>query len=391
MPHRDTANLIGELYEAATGMHDWLTVSRSLCDLLEAEGASLSVALGNATPHNLLRPDDASETAYVNFYRKIDPIRAAAARLLLPQAQQGIRTERELVPEADYLRSEFYQDFARHANQRYMMVAAVGDFDNTMLAFFRGDRRDPFSGPDRDLVTGFIPHLRRALQLRRRLMVDGVGADAGLAALERSRSGHVIVDPGMRILFANEVSVRIAESPSSGLLIRRWGPRPDPGSTILAARHRKDNLALKEFVANVAKGGAGGALRLHSGEEANDNSASSIAAIVSPVPARLASQRTASAMSGIAARQAMIMLHDLAKPIAPPAALFRDLFGLSAAEAAVAVALLGGKTAEDVAHMRQVSLDTVRSQIRTVLNKSEATNLRDLERIGAMLGSMAGS
>ena len=71
--------------------------------------------------------------------------------------------------------------------------------------------------------------------------------------------------------------------------------------------------------------------------------------------------------------------------------MFRDLFGLSTAEAAVAVALLGGKTAEDVARVRQVSLDTVRSQIRTVLNKSEATNLRDLERIGAMLGSMAGS
>ena len=66
----------------------------------------------------------------------------------------------------------------------------------------------------------------------------------------------------------------------------------------------------------------------------------------------------------------------------------QSMFGLSVAEAAVAVALLGGRTAEDVARLRQVSLDTIRSQIRTVLRKSEAANLRDFERIGAMLGSM---
>ncbi len=94
MPYRNAANLIGELYEAATGTHDWLAVSRSLCDLFEAEGASLSAALGNDTPHNLLRPHDAGETTYVEFYSAIDPIRAAAARILIPQNQQVVRTEK---------------------------------------------------------------------------------------------------------------------------------------------------------------------------------------------------------------------------------------------------------------------------------------------------------
>ena len=84
----------------------------------------------------------------------------------------------------------------------------------------------------------------------------------------------------------------------------------------------------------------------------------------------------------------MIVLRDIQTPMAPDAALFQDLFGLTAAEAAVAVALLGGRTAEDLARLRKVSLDTVRAQIRTVLDKSEASNLRDFERIGATLGSM---
>jgi len=63
------------------------------------------------------------------------------------------------------------------------------------------------------------------------------------------------------------------------------------------------------------------------------------------------------------------------------------LFGLSAAEGAVAAALLGGQTAGIVTRDREVSLDTVRTQIRTVLRKTDAANLRDFERIGALLGT----
>ena len=38
---------------------------------------------------------------------------------------------------------------------------------------------------------------------------------------------------------------------------------------------------------------------------------------------------------------------------------------------------------------RHVSLETVRAQIRTVLHKTDASNLRDFERIGALLSTMA--
>ncbi len=49
------------------------------------------------------------------------------------------------------------------------------------------------------------------------------------------------------------------------------------------------------------------------------------------------------------------------------------------------MSLSGGVTAEDVARRRRVSLDTVRTQVRTVLRKTNAANLRDFERILAML------
>ncbi len=65
--------------------------------------------------------------------------------------------------------------------------------------------------------------------------------------------------------------------------------------------------------------------------------------------------------------------------------MLSDLYGLTRAEAEVAGALAGGVTAEQVARARHVSLDTIRTQVRTVLRKTNAANLRDFERIVALV------
>ncbi len=65
------------------------------------------------------------------------------------------------------------------------------------------------------------------------------------------------------------------------------------------------------------------------------------------------------------------------------------MFDFSRAEAEVAIALTGGASAEDVARRRGVSLMTVRSQIRAILGKAEAENLRDFERTMATVAALA--
>ncbi|HEY3846996.1 MAG TPA: LuxR C-terminal-related transcriptional regulator [Acetobacteraceae bacterium] len=81
------------------------------------------------------------------------------------------------------------------------------------------------------------------------------------------------------------------------------------------------------------------------------------------------------------------MARELAQSPQLRPGLLSDLYGLTHAEAAVAASLGGGMTAEDVARRRQVSLDTVRTQVRTVLRKTNAANLRDLERILALVAA----
>ena len=62
-----------------------------------------------------------------------------------------------------------------------------------------------------------------------------------------------------------------------------------------------------------------------------------------------------------------------------------DVFKLTRAEAEVARELIGGATKEAVAARRNARETTVRTQVRAILAKTGAVNLRDLERIIARL------
>ena len=58
-----------------------------------------------------------------------------------------------------------------------------------------------------------------------------------------------------------------------------------------------------------------------------------------------------------------------------------DAFGLSQAEAEVAVALGEGKTPNEIARMRSASINTIRTQIKKILKKTNAHGIPDLVRI----------
>jgi DNA-binding CsgD family transcriptional regulator len=58
-----------------------------------------------------------------------------------------------------------------------------------------------------------------------------------------------------------------------------------------------------------------------------------------------------------------------------------DLFGLTPAEACLAVALAGGKRLEDVAEERGVRMPTLRTQLPAVLDKTGTRRQADLMRL----------
>ena len=228
-----------------------------------------------------------------------------------------------------------------------------------------------------------LPHIQRALELRARLARDRESASLTRAALSVSPVGVVLVDSQLRVAFANDLAGKLLSTPGAGLSLRSAEPKAI-AALRLVAPSRPAADALSRFVASVVSGGPGGALRVAGA------SSVAIAVLISPTPPGLMAE-IAFETSG--QRTAMITLRPLRESASPPPELLYDLFGLTRAEAEaeVAVALAGGGTAEEVARGRGVSLVTVRTQIRSILSKSESENLRDFEREMASLGALAGS
>jgi DNA-binding CsgD family transcriptional regulator len=284
-----------------------------------------------------------------------------------------------LVPDREFLRSEFYNDYGRPLGLRYVLgtVVPLGEAGMMPIGLHRPEGDPPFGERERKLMEGALPHLRRAVQLRHRLKT--AAAAAGVAALDAMPFGVLVLDATMRVLVANGAAEALAAMPGAGLCLQRRRQAGGMGSCVTAvARFQTEDLRLGALVREVAlAGGAGGALRLTAGDLSQR-----IAALVMPLPRRLAEASGGHGGAGRMAGQAMVLLRDLA-PAAPTlrTEMLRDLFGLTRTEAEVARMLVGGTSTLAVATQRGLKQTTVRSQVRSLLGKTGTANLRDLERL----------
>lgn len=395
---RQLLALTEAIYDAAGGGTSWTTVEAGLRTLMRAGTATLIVGDPAAGRAELLWREGFSDKdvgLYQAHYRHLDlwttrtvaavsADGSAAARANAP-IQVLIGGEKR-VPDSEYVRSAFYNEFGRARGMRYVIgtVVPLGEAGLMPLACHRPDGAPPFGEVERRILTEAAPHLRRALQLRHRLRA-AVGT-ASRAALDAMPLGAIVVDAAMRVVVANVVAEALTALPGSGLRLQRARLIAGGGDagvrTMAAGLHAAEATRLEGLVRAVAgRGEAGGAMRLTAAD-----GLPSLAVMVSPLPKRLAGV----AGEGRLAGQALLLLRDLrtAGAPSPRAELLRELFGLTRAEAEVARALVGGNGTLVVAAQRGLKETTVRSQARAILAKTGAANLRELERLLAGLQGM---
>ena len=81
----------------------------------------------------------------------------------------------------------------------------------------------------------------------------------------------------------------------------------------------------------------------------------------------------------------VLVISPVTLPAAPPVELVQSLFDLTAAEARIARRLTTGETVEEIAIGAGVSISTVRSQVRALLEK---TGCRRQSEAIALLGGL---
>ena len=385
MPQSGLADLIDLIYAAALAEGvTWPEVARHIYTLTGAQQASLIITDAHGTKHNAFLEPGTYDERLRAYYREISPWRVEAINAIRDgHAAVGrvVRGE-DIVPDPTFLNSEFYNDWGRHAGFRHMIGGLLDTETAASIAVTRDASAGPFDERDRQVLQQLMPHLQRACQLRNRLAPDTSRLGAG--ALDALSIAVIVVDGTMHIKHANAAAVALTNG-VCGMTVSRNGPNPSPGHTMLSARHPDDHSRLSQLVAAVAKGSSGGALRIRNARD-EPASQASLALLVSPAMTHF----LAGAGTGcrIEPGTAMIVARHLNHASLPHPGLMCDLYGLTKAEAAVALSFGGGATAEDVARIRSVSSETIRSQVKAILRKTNTSNLRDLERIIAISSAM---
>ncbi len=384
MPQSGLSDVIDLIYSAAVGEGAaWNDVAPRLCTLFQAQNVALSIPDASGVLRYVLGGDGEHAAAYAAYYYRIDPYRQAAEKNF-PGASGSPEIlavlGEQIVPDRTLTKSEFYTDYARVAGFRHLLGGMLGMDSATPIGFMRDPRSGPFDDNDRRVLLALLPHLQRALQLEARLAVAD-RTQLGVSALDALAIAVVLMDATMRVLHANAAASRLMEGNRCGLAMTRSGPCPGAGDITLLARHPDDHSTLSKLVAAAARGSAGGALRLRTTRDEPAQNAS-LAALVSPAVSQFLSHTRDSCR--VVPNAAMVVLRQLNRALLPPPSLMSELYGLTRAEAEVALRFSGGTTVEDVARSRQVSLETVRTQVKTILRKTNAASLRDLERIIAI-------
>lgn len=366
--------IITSLYEAATSALDWTEALRPMSWSFRSLSGVLFIEGGHGDVDLLAMPgwSARAQRLYAMNFRHVDPYAAFARRS--PQERCILGPE---VVAPDILRaSEIWFDFMRLELPAFHFIGAIlplEDDEGARLAWHRSDDAPQFDETDRHRFQSFMPHLKRALQFQRRLQRAERSRDMLDWTLDRIELGLLVVDVDAQVRYANRAAEHLCAAAGIAL-----GSLADRG---LRLPVHADNRRLRRLLAAVAGGEAGGSLVVRQPDGRR------LAALIHPLPPTLAAdwnfRSPGQAPGGGASTLALVSLRPASGCGGGPAGtdgieLLRDLFGLTWAEADVAIGTASRLAVPEIAKARATSINTVRAQIRQVLVKTQCDSLRDL-------------
>lgn len=256
-----------------------------------------------------------------------------------------------------HMNSGFYNEIIRKFGDD--TTRCIGRTTNSLtehisVAFHNGLGSPRFSAADASEITFHFPHIVRMLDLRDRLGAVRAHGDLLQRALDQIAGGVLAVDKTLRVRAANRRGVE--------MLAGDDGLRMAGGRITVSNASRQDRLAHAIRSAATWSGGRGDAILLPRAE-----GQPALRVLVSP-------------MSGPHA-VALVIIEDPEDQDPGMARTLRRLYGLTASEAELATLLAEGFSPEEAAEARDVRLSTVRTQIKRLLDKTEAARLLDLVRL----------
>jgi DNA-binding CsgD family transcriptional regulator len=288
----------------------------------------------------------------------------------------------EFLPDQELYDSVIYREHLCQYDIAQMMCAVVFDTESplaitTACSLYRGRDEPRFGEPEKNKLSLLVPHFSRALGVMLRLRDAEFRVATSLAALDRIASGILLFSPGGAVTFANETARRIFEEGDS-LKLSQTG-----GAQHLAGRNAHVNARLNEALATALDRNLVEVPHFaRSVAVPRSSQVIPYSVQFSALPPRNEFGEDSTAPHAIA------FITDCSAPQKTDAALLRQVFGLTPAEARAALALCEGGSIEETVASLGVAASTLKTQLGNIYQKTGVdTRARLVKLVLALAGA----
>ena len=357
MAQFDESGFLDLLYGAAIAPALWSPVLERLADLVGGTTATLSrfdLTTG-VGPVITARSDPTVFDRYNQYFAALNPLNNVRDPGAYRRAwRTRVLTDEDWIAKDDFVRTEYYNDFLRPLKCHSVMMIRLSLQANrpSVINIARPPARDQFGTGELEVVSRLHAHLIRAFELGRHLDAERAVSESAAALFEQSANGVFLLDAGGMLLRASLVGEAMLAR--GGALTVRGGR--------LTAREAAAARRLEGLV------GAAAAL---------DPAKRSAGSMVLPARERLEGLAVTVAPVGVEhspifddGPRVLVCVTDPRAGVRLPQETLRDLFGLTRAEATLALALFDGDSLAEAARRQGVSLNTARVHLARVFEKT---------------------
>ena len=276
-----------------------------------------------------------------------------------------------LLTDREFARTSFYNEGVRPMGAFHGLAVSPQSTPQRFVHISTGRRlgREDYDSDDIAVLQALTPHLVTALRVGNRLAAADFRAAGAGDALDRLQAGVILVDLAARILLANRTAEAILAG-NDGLGIDRDG---------VCARGHRTTRVLRRLIVSCAditmvNGGPGGSIELPRGEGRRP-----LRVVVAPFRAKTAQIGTA--WLGAARPVAILMVTDPEQEQRVRKEDLRRRFGLTQAEANVALEILKGDGREASAARLGIAGTTVRAHLSHIFEKTCVRRQAELVRL----------
>lgn len=351
--------MIDLLYEAALDPTQYQTFLERLSAAVHAPRTMLMAHDTRAWRSSIARSvgiDPASLTR-MNSYLPQNPFIARTRSLM---RTGSVIVSPMIISDSELIRTEYYNDYLRPYNLHYMVGATIvrDQHGAALITSLRSKERGPFDASEMRVFKVLDPHLRRALQLQKKLdLLEGQRE-----TLDRIPIGCALLGHDGRVLVANRYAEQIFDRKDAFVYLKGQ-------LNAIAPKIGTDLRALVRAVtAHQEFPHPGGVIAVPttSGE-------AFYSVLVAPLPKRTFDW-------GVSAPTAIIFITS---PMAPgcTSSLLEQLYGLTPAEARLAWALIEGHGLQRAAEKLGISANTGKTQLQSIFAKTHTSRQAELIRL----------